>query len=106
METVNAIRETVLADHDVVLAGVYLVPLRRLPRTTSGKLQRSLCRHQLLNGEFDLLDWWTTQVETRALQTKLMSARRPGSTTSYGRFCSTFCRSTAWSSRDLLPRRR
>lgn len=41
---VDAVRERCRTEADVLLYDVILVPPRTLPRTTSGKLQRSLCR--------------------------------------------------------------
>ena len=49
----TAIRVAVADAHQVALADVKLVPAGALPRTTSGKLQRYLCRAAFLAGSWD-----------------------------------------------------
>ena len=50
-----AIRRAIAEMHQVTPASVALVSAGTLPKTTSGKLQRFLCRDGVLGGEFDLL---------------------------------------------------
>ncbi len=59
---ISAIRRAVADAHQVSLHAVALVPAGSLPKTTSGKLQRFLCRDGFLGGEFQLLASWS---ETR-----------------------------------------
>ena len=54
----TAVRAAVSEAHQVALASVSLVPAGTLPRTTSGKLQRFLCREALAAGAFDALASW------------------------------------------------
>ena len=56
-----AIRRAVADSHQVALAGVALVPAGSLPKTTSGKLQRYLCRDAFAAGGLQILDQWTDE---------------------------------------------
>jgi acyl-CoA synthetase (AMP-forming)/AMP-acid ligase II len=47
---VNAVRSAVATSHGVLLEDVVLLPPRALPRTTSGKVQRYLCRDRWRQG--------------------------------------------------------
>lgn len=48
--TARAIHDAVAAEHGISLAGIVMVRARTLPRTTSGKIQRTVCRTALLAG--------------------------------------------------------
>jgi acyl-CoA synthetase (AMP-forming)/AMP-acid ligase II len=54
-----SIRASVAERHQVSLCAVALVAPGSLPKTTSGKLQRFLCRSAFLSGEFDVLGAWS-----------------------------------------------
>jgi len=50
-ETIKqAIRQAVVADHQIDTHAIVLLPPRSLPKTTSGKIQRRLCRTAYLTG--------------------------------------------------------
>jgi phthiocerol/phenolphthiocerol synthesis type-I polyketide synthase C len=52
--------QRVLAEYaDIQLHALALVPTGRIPRTTSGKVQRGACREQWLRGELRLVGAWT-----------------------------------------------
>jgi acyl-CoA synthetase (AMP-forming)/AMP-acid ligase II len=55
-ELAETIRRAVAERHDVRAHTVLLVRAAGLPRTTSGKVQRHLCREHFLTGTFKLLD--------------------------------------------------
>lgn len=55
----DVIRQAIAEAHSVTLAGVALVPAGSLPKTTSGKLQRYLCREAFLAGTFQIIEEWT-----------------------------------------------
>jgi acyl-CoA synthetase (AMP-forming)/AMP-acid ligase II len=55
-EVVDTIRRAVAAEHQLVVATVALVRPGAIPRTTSGKVQRALCRARLAAGELARLD--------------------------------------------------
>jgi acyl-CoA synthetase (AMP-forming)/AMP-acid ligase II len=55
----TAIRQSIAETHHVTLAAVALVPAGHLPKTTSGKLKRYLCRDAYTSGALAVLDEWT-----------------------------------------------
>lgn len=52
-----AVRRAVALRHEVDVAVLAIVPPLKLPRTSSGKVQRDLCRRQVLAGEHGLLEY-------------------------------------------------
>jgi len=50
---VEAIRQAVTAEHTVQVAAVLLLKPGQLPRTSSGKVQRHICRQRFLNNTFE-----------------------------------------------------
>lgn len=58
-EALQAIRQVVAETHHVSLAQISLVPAGTLPKTTSGKLQRFLCRDGISSGEFETIAEWS-----------------------------------------------
>ena len=54
-EAVEAIRRTVAEQHEVAPGRVVLVPAGHIPKTSSGKIQRSTCRAMYLAGELELV---------------------------------------------------
>ena len=65
---ISAIRRAVADVHQVSLHAVALVPAGTLPKTTSGKLQRFLCRDGFLDGTLGAIASWYDDVV--ALQTQ------------------------------------
>jgi acyl-CoA synthetase (AMP-forming)/AMP-acid ligase II len=61
-EAIASIRRRVAEHHQVSPCAVALVPAGSLPKTTSGKLQRFLCRDGFLAGEFQLLASWSDAI--------------------------------------------
>jgi amino acid adenylation domain-containing protein len=57
-ELIQAIRRQVAEDHDVSLDAVVLLHQGRIPRTTSGKIQRAECRRQVLAGGLEVVARW------------------------------------------------
>jgi acyl-CoA synthetase (AMP-forming)/AMP-acid ligase II len=57
-DAIAAIRRAVADGHQVALHAVALVPAGTLPKTTSGKLQRFLCRDGFLGGTLGPLAAW------------------------------------------------
>jgi acyl-CoA synthetase (AMP-forming)/AMP-acid ligase II/acyl carrier protein len=53
------VRRAVVEQHDVDLAGVVLIRQASLPRTTSGKPQRNLCRERYLAGQLKIIAQWS-----------------------------------------------
>lgn len=71
----DAIREAVALDHDVAIAHVVFLPKRTIPKTSSGKLQRSACRDQFLADTLPALRF----VADAAAPAALSSATTPAS---------------------------
>ena len=61
-EAIASIRRRVAESHQVSPCAIALVPAGSLPKTTSGKLQRFLCRDGFLAGEFQLLASWSDAI--------------------------------------------
>ncbi|MBX7168198.1 MAG: amino acid adenylation domain-containing protein [Pirellulales bacterium] len=57
-EVLAAARSAVLAAHDLQPAAIVLIQAQRLPKTTSGKVQRRECKRQYLAGELPVLAAW------------------------------------------------
>ncbi len=54
----QAVRATVLATFELRLEHVALIRRAKLPRTTSGKIQRSACQRKFLEGDLPLVGLW------------------------------------------------
>jgi acyl-CoA synthetase (AMP-forming)/AMP-acid ligase II len=64
----GSIRSAVAERHQVAVASVTLVQPGTIPKTTSGKLQRFLCREALANGTLEaVLTWRAGNIHTRSL---------------------------------------
>lgn len=55
-----------LAEHGLAARAIVLMPTRALPKTSSGKIQRSLARAQFLAGELPTLHRWDAPAEVAA----------------------------------------
>ncbi len=58
-EIVTAIRERIVADHDVAPYSILLLAPRSAPKTSSGKIQRRRVGRQYEAGELEVLHVWT-----------------------------------------------
>ena len=61
VEAITAIRRSVAEEHQVAPCAVAIVAAGSLPKTTSGKLQRFLCREGFARGAFPVLAAWQTE---------------------------------------------
>ena len=57
-EIVDAIRAAITEHHEIRADAVVLVKPMRIPTTSSGKIQRSACREQFLDGRLDAVAEW------------------------------------------------
>jgi amino acid adenylation domain-containing protein len=68
---INRIREVVTENHELQTYAVMLLGAGRIPKTSSGKIQRHACRDRFLANNLDALAEWrdtpTREVETPAL---------------------------------------
>ena len=78
---ISALRRAVADAHQVSLQAIALVPAGTLPKTTSGKLQRFLCRDSFLDGTLGAIAAWHDTVvalETeRAIAVRGLTAAEP-----------------------------
>jgi acyl-CoA synthetase (AMP-forming)/AMP-acid ligase II/acyl carrier protein len=58
-EVIRAIRRAIVEQHELDPYAVVLIRQTSLPITSSGKVQRSLCREQYLAGELKVVHEWT-----------------------------------------------
>ena len=72
-KAISAIRRAVADRHQVSLHAVALVPAGTLPKTTSGKLQRFLCRDGFLDGTLSPLAAWHDEAATLQTQPAIVS---------------------------------
>ncbi|MGB7344480.1 MAG: AMP-binding protein [Pirellulaceae bacterium] len=63
-DVVNCVRQAVTATHELEVAAVVLIRQASLPRTTSGKQQRSLCKKMFESGELKVVQQWLLPVST------------------------------------------
>jgi len=54
-EIAGCIREAVTRQHEIAIETIALIPPATLPKTTSGKIQRSAARRLLLEGALEVL---------------------------------------------------
>lgn len=60
-EVVRQVREAVMREHDLPLAGLLLLRTGTLPKTSSGKIQRQACKKAHLANELSLVGAWTAR---------------------------------------------
>jgi acyl carrier protein len=61
---VQAIRQAVSEQHDIQVSTIVLIKPASLPRTSSGKIQRSQCRTDFLENRLVVIDQWTETKST------------------------------------------
>jgi acyl-CoA synthetase (AMP-forming)/AMP-acid ligase II/acyl carrier protein len=65
-QIVQAIRRTIVEHHELDPHAIVLIRQTSLPITSSGKVQRNLCREQYLADELKVVHSWTSPVPTAA----------------------------------------
>ena len=68
-EVAGDILQAAAEQHEVQVYAVVLVKTGSIPKTTSGKVQRRLCREKFLNNSLDVVDKWIQNLEGSRLQT-------------------------------------
>jgi acyl carrier protein len=63
-DVIRSIRRAVSSIHELEVTDVVLIRQMSLPKTTSGKPQRHLCRQQMDNGELKIKAEWSRQKDT------------------------------------------
>ena len=64
-EVIRAIRREVAEVHELEVQAIVLIRRASLPRTTSGKVQRALCRERYLAGQLRVLAEWARNGDLR-----------------------------------------
>ncbi|MFN6483917.1 MULTISPECIES: polyketide synthase [unclassified Nostoc] len=76
-EVIGAIRQAVVQQHDIEVYAVLLLKTASLPKTSSGKVQRSACRAGFLAGSLDVVVDWCAHPQNktnfRHLETEIKS---------------------------------
>lgn len=57
-EIIDAIRQAVNREHELVVDGVVLIKTGSIPKTSSGKIQRFACREEYLKGTLAIVAQW------------------------------------------------
>jgi len=57
-EIISNIQKVLIDEHDISIHGVVLIKPMRLPKTSSGKVQRSLCKKNYLLQKLDGIETW------------------------------------------------
>ncbi|HEU4433459.1 MAG TPA: amino acid adenylation domain-containing protein, partial [Pyrinomonadaceae bacterium] len=65
-DVIAKIREAVAAEHELETAAVLLIKPGRIPKTTSGKIQRRACRAAFLEGTFEVVGEWRARAVSAA----------------------------------------
>lgn len=58
-EIVGAVRMAIGEEYLIEIHGFILIKTATIPKTTSGKIQRTKCKQMYLNGELDIIAEWT-----------------------------------------------
>lgn len=65
---VSALRRQVAEHHDLQVGAIALLKPNALPKTSSGKVQRHLCRSRFLVEDFDLVYGWPSAAASQVLE--------------------------------------
>ena len=78
-EVVDAIRRAVAREHQLALHGVVLLPPFKLPKTSSGKVQRARCRMALQEKTLSpLSEWWAPALRVAPIDFTGEPLEQPG----------------------------
>lgn len=70
-EVFTAIRRAVAQHHDLQIGAIGLLKTNAIPKTSSGKIQRHLCRTGFLDGQLDLVHSWQADTASAVADTVL-----------------------------------
>lgn len=70
-EICATIRRAIAAEHDVAVAAIVLLKPHSIPRTSSGKIQRSACREGYLTGTLSTVATWSSDQGLRRGRTRI-----------------------------------
>jgi acyl-CoA synthetase (AMP-forming)/AMP-acid ligase II len=67
----SAINETVLAQEQLIVDEIYLLEPHKLPKTTSGKIRRTLCLELISQGQIPFIMHWKRNTELQEPKTSI-----------------------------------
>jgi acyl-CoA synthetase (AMP-forming)/AMP-acid ligase II/acyl carrier protein len=73
--TLDDIRRAIAAHHDVAVWSIVLIKTLTIPKTSSGKIQRHLCRERFLDKALDVVAQWTQEPERKSARAPLAASR-------------------------------
>lgn len=80
-DVIEKVRRGVTAEHELPPDGIVLVRFGSIPKTSSGKIQRSACRSNFVNGELQIVASWFTWEEAASSEAATPPiATRPSAT--------------------------
>lgn len=74
-EAVSAIRERIAEEHELEVFAIALLKFGKIPRTTSGKIQRHACRADYLAGNLNVVGQWRQQTKERSVRNEQFAPR-------------------------------
>jgi acyl-CoA synthetase (AMP-forming)/AMP-acid ligase II/thioesterase domain-containing protein/acyl carrier protein len=77
VDIIDAIRQAVLREHEIVAHTIVLVQERSIPKTSSGKLQRPACRAAFLSGSLEVLEQSMPACDRKGPRTGFVAPRTP-----------------------------
>ncbi|HZR40721.1 MAG TPA: AMP-binding protein, partial [Ktedonobacteraceae bacterium] len=77
-EVIEAIRRTIWEHHELEVYAVALLEPGSIYKTSSGKIQRSACRHAFLNGELKIVQVSILEARKAELARQYVAPRNPG----------------------------
>lgn len=72
-EVNNAIRKAVITQHQLVPAAIVLLKTGSIPKTSSGKIQRFMCRLEFLEGTLNTVGEWQEKIQVKPQQSNSVS---------------------------------
>ncbi|HEX6047365.1 MAG TPA: beta-ketoacyl synthase N-terminal-like domain-containing protein [Pyrinomonadaceae bacterium] len=80
-EAVVQIRERIAEEHELEVFAVSLLKFGKIPRTTSGKIQRHACRNDYIAGKLDIVGQWQQPARDLSARNDQLALRPPGDPT-------------------------
>jgi acyl-CoA synthetase (AMP-forming)/AMP-acid ligase II/thioesterase domain-containing protein len=77
VDIIDAIRQAVLREHEVVAHTIVLVQERSIPKTSSGKLRRPACQAAFLSGSLEVLEQSILARDRNEPRTRFVAPRTP-----------------------------
>jgi acyl-CoA synthetase (AMP-forming)/AMP-acid ligase II/acyl carrier protein len=76
-DVIRCVRRAIVDDHELDPYALVLIRMASLARTTSGKVQRNLCRQQFLDGSLNVVAQWTNDQLRRGEPSTASASQSP-----------------------------